>query len=181
MEHVEVLKDQFVDYAGKTHYFIIAAISDVFSDSLEVVSAKGVQATVIGEVEKGIRLGIAICNPEDKFVEKTGVCKAIGRARESETVLYASYKGLINTKLVRALLEQEADYLKHNPEKYIVGYAEGKERFLKKQEMNNIKEKFTEVERIVVDNMEKDPTYLDNVTIYLNWVNRQKKCKKQGK
>lgn len=179
MEHVELLKDQFVDYAGKTHYFVIAAVSDNFKKDINVVATEGLNLGVVGHVEKGVRIGIAICNPEDKFVEKTGVCKAIGRAKESETVLYATNSGQVNTKVVRAFLEQESEYLKANPEKYIAGYADAKARFEKRQEIEGIKNGFTEVERIVVDNMTKDPKFLDNVNTYLNWVNRQKKCKKQ--
>lgn len=174
MEHVEVLKDQFIDYAGKTHHFILAAISDNFEEDLDVVSIDEQTLIPIGTVSKGIRLGLSICNPEDEYSEQTGVCQAIGRARQSEIAIYATYKGFINTKMVRGLLEQEAEYLKANPEKYITGYTERKERFLKKQEMEQIKNNFTEVERIIVDGVQKDPKFLDNVTKYLNWTKRQK-------
>jgi len=173
MEHVELLKDQFVDYAGRSHHFILAAISEDFPCECDVITSGGVEADLIGSVSKGLKLGLSICNPEDTFIEKVGICKALGRAKQSDPVVFVSYKGLINTTMVRALLEQEANYLKANPEKYITGYSESKERYLKKQEMEKVKSNFTEVERIVADGLQKNPKFLDNVNKYLEWVKRQ--------
>jgi len=179
MEHVELLKDQFVDYSGKDHYFIIAAISEDFPCECDVITSDGVNADLVGSVSKGLKLGLSICNPEDTFIEKVGICKALGRAKQSDPVVFVSHKGLINTTMVRALLKQEAEYLKANPEKYITGYADAKARFEKCKEMEGIKNGFTEVEKIIVDNIAKNPKFLDNVNTYLNWINKQKKCIKQ--
>lgn len=174
MEHVEVLKDQFVDYAGQIHYFMIAGVSIEYEDSLEVTTGAGIEADFCGYLDKGLHIGISICNPEDKFDEKIGALKAIGRAKKSIAALYATNPGYINSKMVKALLEQEAEYLKQNPELYIAGYAESKERYLKRKEMNTIKDNFTEVERIIVDSVQKDPKFLDNVNKYLKWIKQQK-------
>lgn len=185
-QYVEVIKDSFVDYAGRTHYFVIAAVSDNLvtesGDTLMIVQPG--ELNVIGSVEKGIRIGISICNPEDEFNEKVGTLKAIARAKNSKVVLYASDAGYINTKLVRAFLEQEADHLKSNPDLYIEGYNDSKARYLKRKSMEELKENFSEVERIIVDGVKKDPKFLDNVNTYLSWLKNQeqgKKCKKSGK
>lgn len=187
-QYVEVIKDSFVDYAGKTHYFVIAAVSESFenetSDALMVVRSGLHGCDVAGYVEKGIRIGVSICNPEDKFDEKVGTLKAIARAKKSGVVLYASDRGYINTPLVRAFLQQEADHIKSNPDLYIEGYNDSKARYLKRQKMEEMKDNFTEVERIVVDGIKKDPKFLDNVNTYLSWLKNQeqgKKCKKSGK
>lgn len=192
-QHVEVIKDSFVDYAGKTHHFVIAAVSEMLesenSDSLLVMQVEGhngelIQSSLVGYVEKGVRIGISICNPEDKFDEKVGTLKAIARARNSGIALYAADRGYINTALVRAFLQQEAEHLKNNPDMYIQGYNDAKARYLKKKGMEELKGNFSEVERIIVDSVQKDPKYLDNVNKYLTWLKNQeqgKKCKKSGK
>lgn len=181
MEHVEVFKDSFVDYAGKTHWFVIAAVSeDLIKDCPMVVTQAGLLTKELGIVEKGVKLGISICNPEDEFSEKVGALKAIGRARNSEFVLYSSNKGCINSEVVRAFLRQEANYLKSHPEVYIKGYQDSKDRFLKNKEITDIRNNFSETERIVCENLEKDPKFLDNVNKYLDWA-KNHKCKKSKK
>ena len=122
-EHVDVLKDSFIDYAGKTHHFVIAAVTNglVNEDGScpTVIEQNGLIVSVVQIVTKGIRIGVSICNPEDEFVEKVGVLKAVARARESEVVLYSTDLGCINKPLVEAFLKQEAEYLKYNPYAYI--------------------------------------------------------------
>lgn len=186
-EHVDVIKDSFVDYAGRTHYFVIAAVNnslvDEFGCTPIVVHAEDSIVSCANSVEKGIRIGISICNPEDQFVEKVGVLKAVARARNSTPVLYVTDAGYINKTLVEAFLKQEAEYLKSNPNVYIQGYDDCKARYLKKKKMENLKENFSEVEKIVVEGVQKNPKFLDNVNTYLNWLDNQNKgkCKKHGK
>lgn len=140
-ERIETLVDQFVDTNGDTRHFVIAAISEVlpttegercpdvaedFKDmevTHEVVAYDKYDSETVDEVVKGIKLGFAICNPTDTFNEQLGKTIAIGRARKNASyALYATELGYINTKLVRAFLEQEAEYFKHNPESRIAGY-----------------------------------------------------------
>lgn len=181
-EHVDVIKDSFVDYAGKTHHFVIAAYTREIAN-YSIAKVSDFFGLSLGKVVKAVSLGISICNPEDEFVEKVGVLKAIARAKNSTPVLYVTDYGYVNKTLIEAFLKQEAEYLKTNPAKYIKGYDDSKERYLKKQEMNNIEKNFTEVERIVVEGVKKDPKFLDNVNTYLEWLDKQEKgkCKKSGK
>lgn len=181
---VEVIKDSFADYAGRVHHFVIAAISETFEVSpMVVVADDPMSASQIGAVKKGIRLGVAICNPEDTFDEKVGVLKATARAKNSEISLYSSERGQINSKIVRAFLEQEAEYLKNNPEKYIKGYSDSKERWLKNEHMKEVGKNLTDVEKVIVEGVQKDSKFLDNVKEYLKWLNNQSKgkCKESGK
>lgn len=186
-EHVNVLKDSFVDYAGRTHHFVVAAVTNsLVSENGQlplIVCPDEPNTNCIEIVEKGIRIGLSICNPEDEFVEKVGVLKAVARARNSHPVLYVTNSSYINRTLVEAFLKQEAEYLKSNPNVYIQGYNDSKERYLKKREMEGLKENFSEVEKIVVEGVQKDPKFLDNVNTYLAWLNNQNKgkCRKHGK
>lgn len=184
-EFIETLVGSFVDYAGKTHKFVIAAVSEAFDEEnpLLVAANTALYVETVGSVEKGLRIGISVCHPDDKFDEKVGTLKAVARARNSEIALYATNKGYINSPIVKAFLEQEAEFFKKNPERYIKGYSESKERYLKKKSMEEMKANFSEVERIVLENMDKNPKYLDNVNAYLKWKDNQEKgaCKKQKK
>ena len=195
-EHVEVINDSFVDYAGKTHYFTIAAVSSLLPcngkelgmDSLEDNTVTHEVAIYVEDygtddylcnVTKALRLGISMCNPTDKFDEKVGALKAIARARENEPSLLSVDPGTINTKVVRALLEQEAEYLKHNPENFIEGYADMKASYEKRKEMEAMAENFSETEKAVVAGIQENPKFLDNAFEYLGWLKNQKKGKCQ--
>ena len=195
-EYVEVINDSFVDYAGKTHYFTIAAISSLLPrngkelgmDSFEDNTVTHEVAIYVEDygtddylcnVTKALRLGISMCNPTDEFDEKVGALKAIARARENEPSLLSVNPGTINTKVVRALLEQEAEYLKNNPENFIEGYADMKARYEKCKEMEAMAENFSETEKAVVAGIQENPKFLDNAFEYLSWLKNQKKGKCQ--
>lgn len=185
-EHIDVLVDSFVDYAGKTHHFVMAAVTNVLEDDYgisPVTNYLNYSNYCFKSVRKGISIGVSICNPKDEFVEKIGVLKAVARARNNDPVLYVTDPSYINKTLVETFLKQEAEYLKSNPDAYIQGYNDSKERYLKRKKMEGLKENFSEVEKIVVEGVQKDPKFLDNVNTYLAWLNNQNKgkCKKHGK
>lgn len=193
-EHVEFITDSFTDYAGKVHHFVIAALSQslptrtgeleqspignynnrVIYEVGEYIEDYGTEQ-YLGNVTKVLRLGISICNPTDAFNEKVGARKAIARAHNAEPSLYAANPGIINTGVVKALLKQEAQYLKNNPENFIPGYLEMRDRYLTRQKMETMKKGFTELENQVVEGLEKDSKFLDNAMEYLKWVSRKRK------
>ena len=179
-EHVDVLKDSFVDYAGKTHHFVIAAITSNLTRDDEDLPCVVDSVSCWSVVEKGIRLGISICNPEDEFTEKIGVMKALNRARNSDIIIYATNGNYIREELVKALLLQEANHIKAFPGHFIKGYEDSKERYLRNKKMEELKNNFSDIENLIISNVQKDPKFLDNVNVYLDWVNNQNKgkCKK---
>lgn len=122
-ERIEYLVDNFVDANGDERHFVVAAVSEMFDGESDPAYVTDLDGFDMQDVVKGLKLGFAICNPTDKFDEKLGITIAVGRARKNaEYALLASEPGYINTKLVRAFLEQEAEYFKHNPEYKIAGY-----------------------------------------------------------
>lgn len=197
-EHIEFITDSFTDYAGKVHHFVIAALSQnlpsrsgqlkynlTCNENLSVSHEVSVYIEdygtedYIGTVTKIVRLGVSICNPVDTFDEKVGTLKAIARARNASPTLYSSNLGAINTGVVKALLEQEAKYLKNNPEKFIKGYIDMRDRYFTHQKMEAIKKDFSEIENQVVENLQNNPKFLDKVMQYLKWLNRQNEgCQK---
>lgn len=136
----QVIYDSFVDYKGETHEFLIAAVSvptialcEEWQDEDDSYYEDPEHSTYSNKV---LSLGIAICNPCDKWNDRIAYQMATGRARKfRDNAIYVTHDGLINTGMVTALLQQEANYVKHNPEKYIKGYIEQKLRW---EKQNNV-------------------------------------------
>ena len=124
--------DKFVDNNGVEREFILAAVSIDLRKDKSVIYSEAAIGVTTGEaaydMEKVLCLGIAVRRPEDEFNEALGMRIAEGKALKALTnpdkgkLLFASDAGLINTKMVQALLEQEALYFKRDPRCYIRGY-----------------------------------------------------------
>lgn len=191
-EYIETITDSFTDYKGEVHHFVIAAISqtlpkyaselkncpighedDEVTYEIEIYVAEYGSYDYMTPLSKALKIGIAICNPTDKFDEEVGRLKAIARARNSNPVMYVTDQGIINTKMVKALLEQEANYLKNNPEKYIQGYADTKKRYEARIEMENMRKQFSPIETQITESLQRDPAFLDKVMKYIDWSKKQ--------
>lgn len=141
----DFLVDSFVDYQGIEHHFVIASLSQTLptteaeleldtenpDDPVDFTASVNLEwdSWDVATLVKSLSLGISICNPEDEFNEEVGKAKALSRAKNSTPVIYATKPGVINTTLVKALMRQEADYLKNNPDIYIKGYAEAAKKY----------------------------------------------------
>lgn len=144
-KYTDFIVDSFVDYQGIEHHFVIASYSqtlpknekEFFDDtdtpdaevSHYVMSYTDYDSYETAKVLKSLSLGISICNPEDEFNVEVGKAKALARAKCSTPMLFATKPGVINTTMVQALMKQEAEYLKNNPDAYIRGYAEAAAKY----------------------------------------------------
>lgn len=186
-EHIEILSDNFVDYKGDTHYFVIAAISsELPTDSSQIGMEYGEcvshevniyvnnYGTVdyLCDVTKKVCLGIAICNPEDNFNEEIGKKKAIARAKTAKPALLSTKKGYINKHVVQGLLKQEAEYIKNNPHLYIKGYSDMEKAYHKRLQMDEFSLNLNEIEKQIVNKLKEDPDFIKNAIDYLIY----KKC-----
>ncbi len=153
-EKVQIISDKFVDFAGKTHYFVVAAVSKEVDDD---------------KYKKELRIGISICHPEDKFDKEIGVLKAVANSKSSKYKIYSSYTGLINTKMVTAILVQEADYIKKYPNRYIKGYTDAELRYKRNLEMEEKFKNFSKFEQLVLVSLRDNPKCLEDVLNYRNW------------
>ena len=93
-----------------------------FKDEMDVL---------VSPVVKMLSVGVAVRCVRDK---DTGIGERIayGKAVKFRNhVLFASHPGMINTKMVKALLEQEADHFKKDPGSYLAGYNADKFRYEK--------------------------------------------------
>jgi len=135
--------DKFVDYAGVEREFILAAVSVplprqafVYIPNPNSYDNMFYLEDLATPLEKYLFIGMSIRNPEDKYDEEIGKRIAVGKALKGKgKQIYASHAGLINTKMVQALLEQEAEYFKRDPQSYIAGYRNAEKRWKEKQKL----------------------------------------------
>ena len=168
----QYLCSEFVDFEGKTHKFIIAAYSEVLpthSAELNLYEEEDFPVTYdvsgyiddsweesLGPVVKKLSIGVAICHPDDTYNEELGKKKALKAAIQSTKVLYSSKLGLINTPMVTALLQQEAEFLKNNPELYIKGYRERHKKYLADTKLEDDFNDLSEMEKHILANLSPD-------------------------
>jgi len=156
----EFLTDSFIDYKGDTHQIVLCALSqspeETEGDYLMVAWSNGdtvdESADIYHDVYRMVSLGIAICCPADNkvFSEEIGRKIAQNRAEKEVPKFVSLFPGVVNTTLVRAFLKQEMEFIKKNPEQFIVGYAEAKARYEKKLNLDKTIKNLTEEEAEVV-------------------------------
>ena len=179
----EYLVDSFVDFKGDTHQVVLCALSQspesIDSDNLMVAWSDGEtvddSADIFHDVFRMVSLGIAICCPADKkaFSEEIGKKIALNRAEKEVPKFVSLFPGVVNTTLVRAFLRQEMEFIKKNPEQFIVGYAEAKERYDKKVNFEKTIENLSEEEATIVEHAMKGVDILKCAKLARQLLDRQ--------
>ena len=157
-EVVEYLCDSFVDFMGKEHKFILCAVSrtnkdvgillndDTFVDSARILT-----------------IGWSVCNTVDEFNEELGKEIAYKRAISDKFLpdIISTVPGIINTKLVMALLEQEAEYIKRDPNCIIPGYNDKAKKVQSENCATEAYNNLTADEKKVVDILKNTPNLME--------------------
>lgn len=179
----EYLVDSFVDFKGDVHQVVLCALSQspesIDSDSLMVAWSDGEtvddSADIFHDVFRMVSLGIAICCPADKkvFSEEIGKKIALNRAEKEVPKFVSLFPGVVNTTLIRAFLRQEMEFIKKNPEQFIVGYAEAKERYNKKVNFEKTIENLSEAEATIVEHAMKGVDILKCAKLARQLLDRQ--------
>lgn len=133
MKKVEYIVDSFKDYTGVERKFVMAAVSLHNEYSVDIAE----DMEPIDNDHKILSIGVSVCRPSDTFDEELGKRIAEGKATKyRDHAIYAVDAGLINDKVVRALLSQESEYFKSNPGRYLAGYDKDAEKYHKSQEIH---------------------------------------------
>ncbi len=131
-EKVVYKVDNFVDFRGETRQFIFAAVSVNTVETITITDDDDIE-----QMQKVVRLGVSVQKSGDILDTELGKKIAYGKAMKDKSCvgkLYATDKGMINSRLVEALLEQEAEYFKNRPGKYLAGYDKDMEKWLAEEE-----------------------------------------------
>ena len=151
MENVYFKNDSFVDYRGDEHKFTIAAL--VTSEPQLYVEDE--DDDVVIPTECSVRLGVAICSTKDEWDSTKGEMIAEGRARS-----YANDMAVITSKAMRPLfdedgilklLDNEIEFIKSHPGKYISGYYESEKKYLAEKEKAALIDSLSEDEKRFYD------------------------------
>ena len=179
----EYLVDSFVDFKGDVHQVVLCALSQspesIDSDNLMVAWSDGEtvddSADIFHDVFRMVSLGIAICCPADKkvFSEEIGKKIALNRAEKEVPKFVSIFPGVVNTTLVRAFLSQEMEFIKKNPEQFIVGYAEAKARYDKKVNFDKTIKNLSEAEAVIVEHAMKGVDILKCAKLARQLLDRQ--------
>ena len=105
----QYLTDYFIDYAGNHRMFTLCAVT---VPETTIISSNTAEHYIIHQDE-------IIINLNEELGKKIAYGKAL---KYNDHIIMVTREGMINTKLVTALLEQEAEYFKKNPDSYIAGY-----------------------------------------------------------
>jgi hypothetical protein len=152
----ETVKGTFIDYRGMERDFTMVAVTipikswnskvvvslmeEMYQSKNETISNSeeietGYMYTDFAEVRKMLSIGVAVRCNRDKDLglgEYIAYGKAIRSASEPYGhVIFVTHTGMINTKMVQALLEQESEHFKKDPGAYIKGYNSDRDRYNK--------------------------------------------------
>lgn len=158
-EVVEYLCDSFVDFMGKEHKFVLCAVSRV-NENVEVFFN---DTDTFVDSARTLTVGWSVCNTVDEFDEELGKEIAYNRAVNSKYLpdIVSTVPGIINTKLVMALLEQEAEYIKRDPNCIIPGYNEKMKKVQSEISAVLAYDDLTDDEKKVVDILKNTPDLLE--------------------
>lgn len=106
----------FEDFSGVERQVVLCAVSTPETTS----------------THKFLSIGVAVQSPCDEIRNEELAKKiALGKAEKRPVgELITTNPGMINTKVVDALLEQELKYFKENPGKYLAGYNKDKQLYM---------------------------------------------------
>lgn len=156
-EIIDSITGVFTDYKGLQHHITVVATSQSAKEVDEYGTCYEVSTYIEDEgsyyycgLAKTLRIGISICNPEDTYNEKVGYNKALARARASQPVMFVTKAGIINTKMVKALLEQELEFAINNPDTIIPGYSETMQTYLRNKENEEALKSLNDEEKTVL-------------------------------
>ena len=136
---------EFTDFKGKLHKFTVCAL--VLEASNLVLAYPNVYESQLKEFTKGsqpmesshlIVFGVSFCCPQDmpNYKESLGKEIAFNRAKSAK-IPAKRWIALNTTSITRdfmeAVLKAEVEYVQNHPEKFIKGYKEEEEKYLKKK------------------------------------------------
>lgn len=121
----------FTDYAGEEREVVMAAVSSEIEGE---VTSTPIDSFVVSqeEIVKELRLGVSVRRPNDVNDIELAKTIAVGKAMKDKSCagkMFVTNKGFINTYVVSAFLEQEMEYFKNNPGKYLAGYDKDKKNW----------------------------------------------------
>lgn len=136
MKKVVFKEGTFIDFKGNKREYTMCAISLPISETDDKAGYDEV---------KQLRLGIAVRREEDEYMRGIGMAEAEKKSMENPfDIVRSTTTGVINQKVVEAILEQEGEFFEQNPGKYLAAYNSDKQEWEDGQEVEAIYESLPE-------------------------------------
>lgn len=153
---INYVVDSFVNYKGQEQKFIICVkTTECNSVILEFNDVINIDDIINNDDYysgfRNLHIGVAICNPNDEFNEEIGKKIALGKAESSIPKLISTEPGIINNAVVQALIQQEINYIKNNPGRFIPGYDEAVSKMKKQNKIVSEIKNLNNDEAIIVE------------------------------
>ena len=168
----ETIKGTFTDYRGQTRNYTMVAVSIPILGNIYKLEALDDEPYAFGEFKmtgfsKMLSIGVSVPFVRD---QDRGISERIayGKALKNRNhTLYVSQPGMINSKMVKALLEQEAEYFEKDPGLYLVGYNDDKMKYIETgriAEAEMTESEYNKINNIIInDNYENSDSYKDKI------------------
>lgn len=131
-EIVSYVHGSFNDFLGKEHHITVCGISQTlpaYGGSINVDDEE-TGDELYYDVDKVLRIGYSICNPNDKYDPELGDIMACNRARGWDCIMLSTSRaGMFNTATVNFLLNDFLNYMKRSPNQFIKGYNEAESKY----------------------------------------------------
>lgn len=156
---INYVVDSFINYKGVEQKFVLCVKTTECESAIfefnEGEDFKNLDYAIDNDdYYRGFRnlhVGVAICNPNDKFNEEIGKKIALGKAESSIPKLISTEPGIINNAVVQSLIQQEINYIKNNPGRFIPGYDEAVDKLKKKDKVISEIKNLNNDEAIIVE------------------------------
>lgn len=131
-EIVSYVHGSFNDFLGKEHHITVCGISQTLPTYGGYISVDDEETgdELSYDVDKVLRIGYSICNPNDKYDPELGNVMACNRARGWDCIMLSTSRaGMFNTATVNFLLNDFLNYMKRSPNQFIKGYNDAESKY----------------------------------------------------
>lgn len=136
-EKVYFRNSSFIDFKGQERQFVLCGIR--FKEEVEADPWNDLY------IAYSVVFGISVCKPEDEFDLDLGRNIAKGRAKkgyEEDECDITSNMNYFTETIMNTLMDQEVEFIKGCPSKYLTGYTEQEIKYnakkLKEKEINSL-------------------------------------------
>lgn len=133
-EIVSYVYGSFNDYLGKEHKIIVCGVTtSIENDEYSVITYDEYDLEVYYDIQKTLKIGLSICNPNDEYDQQKGEFIAYNRALSEDAILLtSSRRGMFNTATVNFLLNDYLAFVERDPGSVLKGYDKAKLAFQEK-------------------------------------------------
>ena len=171
------LVDSFTDYAGNERKFVACALSYSPQNTYEIINVEPdsyIENVMV--IDRVLSFGIAICHPDDEFNLEIGKEIAYGKAlkQNDRFKIYVPCESMISKDLAEAFIKQQVKFFKNDPELFIKGYNNAKNKYIRNKHLVEQINNFTSEELLIFQLASKNFDFDKYIRIAKEYANLKK-------